>query len=170
MIFIFPTKEEAQRFISLSPTSHIEISGVGAAACGAAVAKIAQQHPHEMIILAGIAGTYDSHDVDICEVVEVTSECIESLPQKYRVTYTNTQKFSSLRSASSNCVNSNSECATSAQIENMEGAALFATCQALGVEFAEIRAISNRVGKPFSEWHIDEAIESLTDALLKISR
>lgn len=54
------------------------------------------------------------------------------------------------------------------EVENMEGAALFAVCEALGVACCQVRAISNYVGEPFEEWAVDEAVENLTAKLTQI--
>lgn len=54
------------------------------------------------------------------------------------------------------------------EVENMEGAAFFAVCEALGVACCQIRAISNYVGEPFEKWAVDEAVENLTAKLTQI--
>lgn len=54
------------------------------------------------------------------------------------------------------------------RVENMEGAAFFAVCEALGVACCEIRAVSNYVGEPFAEWAVGEAVENLTEKLTQI--
>jgi nucleoside phosphorylase len=51
--------------------------------------------------------------------------------------------------------------AEGADVENMEGASLFALCSTMGVRCVEIRAVSNRVGEEFSSWCVDEALENL---------
>ncbi len=174
MIFIFPTELEAQRFRVLSPESRIEISGVGLAACGAMVAKLAMENPCEVLILAGIAGSYDLDQVSLCEVVEVVEEAIEELPEKFSARYENDALFEGLKAVRSNSVNGTlcglGHRSKMSQIENMEGASLFATCSALGVRCSQIRAISNRVGDPFERWSVDEALEALTTKLIEISR
>lgn len=169
MIFLFPTHIEARLFIERSPNSIVEIVGVGMAACGAAVAMLSRKYPGDMMILAGIAGTYDEDEIAVCDVVEVVEESIEELPEMYQTRYRNSAHFTDLYSVVSNSVNCSGHIPEAAQIENMEGAALFATCEALRVECAQIRAISNRVGVPFIEWKIDEALEALTQKLLDIA-
>jgi nucleoside phosphorylase len=52
----------------------------------------------------------------------------------------------------------------------MEGAALFAMASAISLNVMQIRAISNRVGEEFERWHINEALESLAEALKNIER
>ncbi len=165
MIFIFPTSEEAQPFAQKAITAHIEISGVGMAACGATVARCVVQYPGKRIILAGIAGGYN---IPVGEVVEVVEEVIEELPLRYRETYQNKRYFPDIKAVTSNTVSRSGHESLLAQIENMEGAALFATCQVMGAECAQIRAISNRVGASFEEWKIAEALEALTTKLINI--
>ena len=54
------------------------------------------------------------------------------------------------------------------EIENMEGAAFFAVCEALGVACCQIRAVSNYVGEPFGRWAVEQAVENLTATLTQI--
>lgn len=169
MIFIFPTELEAQRFMERSPLSKVEISGVGMAACGAKIAQVVRENPHEFLVLAGIAGSYDLSCVALCEVVEVVEESIEELPQRFRETYQNRALFDGFKQVVSNTVSGSGYSSKLAQIENMEGASLFAICRALGVRCSQIRTISNRVGDPFEEWALDEALEALTQKLIQIS-
>ena len=53
-----------------------------------------------------------------------------------------------------------------ADVETMEGAAFFEACLAVGVPFAEIRAVSNRVGETdHGRWDIPLALQNLKTAL-----
>jgi adenosylhomocysteine nucleosidase/futalosine hydrolase len=52
-----------------------------------------------------------------------------------------------------------------AQVENMEGAAFFALAKECGFRAVQIRAISNRVGESFENWHLDEALGALAKVL-----
>ena len=54
------------------------------------------------------------------------------------------------------------------EVENMEGAAFFAVCDALGVACCQIRAVSNYVGEPFDRWAGGLAVENLTATLTQI--
>lgn len=54
------------------------------------------------------------------------------------------------------------------EVENMEGAAFFAVCDALGVACCQIRAVSNYVGEPFGQWTVEEAVGNLTEKLNQI--
>lgn len=53
-------------------------------------------------------------------------------------------------------------------IENMEGAAFFAVCAALGVRSAQVRGISNLVGEARSQWCIGAAAEAAARALIDV--
>ncbi len=172
MIFIFPTEKEASAFRESCPTAHIEICGVGMAACAATIASLAARGlGEEGLVLAGVAGCYPHSELAMNQVVEVISEEICSLPQRFGKRYTVAQK-TTLRAVSSNCVNHSNESTLLGsetqmpEIENMEGAALFAICAELGIEATEIRAISNQVGAPFEQWSINKAIKALADTLM----
>lgn len=56
---------------------------------------------------------------------------------------------------------------TGADIENMEGAALFALCAEFGADCCQIRAISNTVGENRSGWRVKEAVTALHETLYK---
>ncbi len=174
MIYLFPTELEAQEFRAMAPDAQIVICGVGAAACAAATAQVIAQMRREgsekMLVLAGTAGSYSLSDVAMGAVVEVTSEQIWSLPQRFSECYV-TQPQTSLQPASSNSVNCSGEGRMTpyVDIENMEGAAFMAVCQAMGVKTMQIRAISNKVGDPFDEWRFVPACYSLAEALFYIT-
>mgnify|MGYP002513131405 CR=1 FL=1 len=53
-----------------------------------------------------------------------------------------------------------------AEVENMEGAALFALAEVLGFRAVEIRAISNYVGEEFSHWMVYDALNALAEELV----
>ncbi len=163
MLFIFPTEVEAAPFRSACPHAQIIICGVGIAECAATVAELAPTiEPSEVVVLAGVAGSYSLSDVAMCEVVEVVSERIEALPERFAKTYS-IEPLTTLRHVVSNTVNSSAEIMSpaAAQIENMEGAALFALCNRLEIRCTQIRAISNKVGDPFPTWQLPEACSAL---------
>lgn len=131
------------------------------------IRAVKSRRPH-LVILAGLAGAYDA-ELNMGEVVEVTREAVAGVPDRYAESYA-VEPLTELRAVSSLTVNSSGagaefKDAAGAQVENMEGAAFFAVCDALGVECAELRAISNRVGEPYGQWHTDEALENLTEIL-----
>ncbi|MFR9650271.1 MAG: MqnA/MqnD/SBP family protein, partial [Rikenellaceae bacterium] len=166
MIYIFPTEMEAKPLRQALPAAKIEICGVGLAAAAAAISSIIERSDnHEKLVLCGIAGSYDSQQVSVGEVVEVIEESIEELPKQFAQSY-KVEPTTTLKAVSSNSVNSSNHTSHTAQIENMEGASFMALCQAHSRQGVEIRAISNMVGEPVNKWRIDEALESLTRYLV----
>ncbi|MFR9619849.1 MAG: hypothetical protein SNH63_01365 [Rikenellaceae bacterium] len=165
MIFLFPTELEATPFIAARPQAKVVICGVGMAEAAATTARVAAEG--EMVVLAGIAGAYDTQCNPIDQVVEVVSEQIEELPTQFAKRYETTPRWQ-LPRATSNSMNRSGAVQHTTQIENMEGAAVAAVCQRLNIEFHQIRAISNRVGDPISQWSIISAIEALAHELSKI--
>lgn len=161
--YLFPTIDEAKGFILENPKASVFVTGVGMAAVAAATVKAAKAKKPHLMILAGIAGAYD-RELYKGEVVEVVKEQISQLPEHYRESY-ELEPLTKLRSVTSNSVNRCGEESNRAQIEQMEGAAFFAVCEALEIEAAEIRAISNYVGEPREEWQVEEALKNLTQIL-----
>ena len=168
-VYLFPTECEAAPFRALVPDAEIVISGVGMAMTAATVARIAAEHEHRdmLFVLAGIAGAYG--DIAVGSVVEVVSECCVELPERFREHHRATFCTEMLPTATSNTVHSASALAEGAEVENMEGAALYAVAESLRLSATEIRAISNRVGDHRSLWRIDEATQALACELLKIN-
>lgn len=161
MLYLFPTSLEAELFMRLCPDAQVVISGVGMAATAATLASLHTSGglDGECVVLAGIAGAYGD-SVSRGEVVEVVSETTIELPQRFRQCYRN-EPFTELRRVHSNSVHRTVVDAEGADVENMEGASLFALCSTMGVRCVEIRAVSNRVGEEFSLWCVDEALENL---------
>ncbi len=168
MIFLFPTEFEAAPFRESCPDAEVVICGVGMAAAAATMASVVGREP-EMVILAGIAGSYDLSKFAINQVVEVTSEQIEELPERFQNSYTTSARFN-LPEASSNSVNRSHFIGAKSDIENMEGASVMAICERLGIPFSQIRAISNLVGDGVENWSIKPAIVALTETLITIYR
>ncbi len=166
MIFIFPTELEAAPFREACPSALIVVCGVGLAECAACVARLVVEEKPELLILCGIAGSYDLDDVALGEVVELTEERIAALPERFAKSYFVPSRFG-LREVSSNSVNVAGE-SHNMQVENMEGAAFMSVCQAFGVECAEVRAVSNLVGDPFERWSLGEALDNLCCELQRI--
>ncbi len=168
VIYLFPTELEAHPFRVLRPDAEVVISGVGMAATSAAIASLVARSDMRgaRLLLCGIAGSYIAGPA-VGEVVEVSSELCTELPERFRVEYRNTP-CTKLRSVRSATVHRTEKPLCGVEIENMEGAALFALAEAMGIRVAEIRAVSNRVGEPFAEWRVEEAIEALADVLSKL--
>ena len=187
---LFPTRQEAQYYTGLRETSpEVHICGIGAVSCAAITARIiTSQHP-EIIILAGIAGAYRGSGLQIGNTVIVEKENIADmgamrkegfipLPIDGKDTANNcyicdTSIPDIFLKIISNTVNVagtpylDPEVA-SAQIENMEGAAFFAVCRALGTPFIEIRTISNFVGDGKDKWDIPLAANNLAVSLREL--
>lgn len=165
-IYLFPTELEARAFRALCPDARVVISGVGMAATAAAIASLGCGRD-DVVVLAGIAGAYGD-SVAVGSVVEVVGEeCVE-LPARFRRTYKQSAPYTTLRGVRSNTVHTMQSDAHDAEIENMEGAALFAMAEVMGWRAVEVRAISNRVGDSFGKWAVDEAVEALARELKRL--
>ena len=166
MIFLFPTEMEAEQVRKLRPDLDIRICGIGAVESAIEVARILRTE-HKSILLCGIAGAYD-HSLQKGDVVAVTEERFCHLSSGYHRSYPATIMVKGLTAVKSNTVSHCSMVAEGAEIENMEGATLFAMAQAEGVRCGEIRAISNYVGEERKDWNIELALEHLTEAILNL--
>lgn len=160
MILLFPTELEAAQLRALRPDLDIRICGIGAVETATEVARILRTE-REPLLLCGIAGAYD-RNLKKGDVVAVTEERFAYLSTGYNRSYSATIVIDKLPQVGSNTVSHCSMSADGAEIENMEGAALFALAQAEGVRCGEIRAISNYVGEERKEWNIDLALKNLT--------
>lgn len=165
IVYLFPTIEEAKGFILERPKASVFVTGVGMAALAATMCRAVKSKRPHLVILAGVAGTYGEAPFK-GEVVEVVDQCVVGLPERYREHYS-MEPLTDLRPVKANTVDRCGAEAHGADIEEMEGAAFFSLCEALDVEGAEIRAISNRVGEERSAWCFDEAVENLTRWLLE---
>jgi nucleoside phosphorylase len=171
IVYLFPTEMEAKEFRRLCPNAEVIISGVGMVATAATIASLDRRKhlmANDMVVLAGIAGAYGD-SVAVGSVVEVVSEVCVELPERFRRVYKQAQPYTSLRGVKSNSVHTMQSESHGAEIENMEGAALFAMSEAMGFRAVEVRAISNRVGESFDKWHLDDAIVALAAELKRIN-
>lgn len=166
MLYIFPTDLEAQHFREISPDSRVVISGVGMVATATTIMRLVGSGDITLattVILAGVAGSY-GESIAVGDVVEVTEECCAELPSRFQVRYC-VEPSTTLRNVVSNTVHSGSAMQGGAQVENMEGATFFALAKECGFRAVQIRAISNRVGESFENWHLDEALGALAKVL-----
>ena len=85
-IFIFPTIKEAKAFILTQPRDPVFVAGVGAAEIAAATIRAVKARKPQLVVLAGIAGAYD-RSLQRGEVVEVVSERIAGIPERYAREY-----------------------------------------------------------------------------------
>lgn len=162
MILLFPTEFEAARLRKLRPDLDIRICGVGAVESALSMMQIIAEA--EEVLLCGIAGAYD-RTLQKGEVVAIAEERFCRLMSGYSDSYSPTIPLEGLPTLRSNTVSQCGAAADGADIENMEGAAIFALCNAHGVPVAEIRAISNYVGEERKEWAVELATERLATYL-----
>ena len=166
-IFLFPTKLEAEPFLELCPDASVVISGVGMAATAATISKLYVERSidsESVVILAGLAGAYDGA-LEKGDIVEVVEECCAELPERFQREY-RVIPYTNLRPVRSNSVHGKGAKACGREIENMEGAALFAMAEVLGFRAVELRAISNYVGEEFAHWSIHDALNLLAEELV----
>ena len=174
-LYLFPTREEAAELLTrradLKP--QVGFVGVGMAEAGANAAALIARHRPQRVVLCGIAGACDRR-VEVGTVVQVESDRVVGLPEKYSIEYdsstveglcrvqglTVSRTGESLPAAASNI-----PC-----IEQMEGAAVAAACRAMGVEeYIHLRAISNYVDDARSAWRIKEAVEALGERIAELN-
>lgn len=183
---LFPTEVEAKYFEPALDGAYGDVRrhvcGVGMAECAAATAHIITALDPDIVILAGIAGTYSDRPA-VGETVLVSSETVADLgrsdaaagrlvplfQRKYTAEFL--PVLPDIPAAVSNTVN----CAggviaepNRAEIENMEGAAFFAMCRMFGVAAMEIRTVSNVVGQPVTAETLDSAARKLAEDLKKV--
>ena len=166
MILLLPTELEAAPFRAICPDVEVVVCGVGMAQTAACVARLLADG-HRSFLLAGIAGAYDQ-TLAKGEVVAVAEERVAGLPMQFDRTYRATILPEGLQVVRSNTVSACGADAQGAEVENMEGAALFALCEEFGAECCEVRAISNRVGEPREEWDVPTALKNLAHAVRQI--
>ena len=166
MILLFPTELEAAKLKALRPDLDIRICGIGAVETATAVARILRTE-RKPLLLCGIAGSYN-RNLKKGDVVAVAEERFAYLSTGYDRSYLASMVVEELPMVRSNTVSHCSQAADGADIENMEGAALFALAQAEGVRCGEIRAISNYVGEERGGWNIDLALERLTETIANL--
>ncbi len=177
ILFLAATAMEAnavkKAFGTLYP---IVTTGIGGIATITSTLKAISEHNPQLVVMVGIAGAIAS-DIAVGEVVIVESDYTADLgawregeqtfvpfsSKKYFSDF----KFPNFRTVTSQSVNTatSSLIPPSAEVENMEGAYFFAAAEISDTKAIQLRAISNRVSDKRSDWKIDEALNSLTEAL-----
>lgn len=152
------------------------VSGMGATNTAIATMSAAIEFKPSLIIQIGIAGAID-HRLNIGDVFFVTDDYQADLGAwrdgcfiPFETPHLSVENRSPLRGVSSRSLNT--ACLPlvndGAQIETMEGAALFQAAQACSVRALQIRSVSNYVDSPRSEWQIGRAIAALSGALSEV--
>lgn len=166
-LYLFPTRFEAEPFVALRPDADVVVIGVGMAQAGASVARAIVEYKPPRVVLCGIAGVF-GEQVSIGEVVEVVSDRVAGLPKAFDRVYAQVPK-TAYRAVGALTVSRTGEGLAEAEhatmIEQMEGAAVAAVCEAFSVEYLHLRAISNRVSDERKAWRTAEAIEALAQAV-----
>lgn len=195
-------QKENHTFVKGDLEVRVNVTGVGMLATTWHLAnRFAHQKP-DLVINAGIAGTFDPA-FKLGDVVFVSTERLADLGVEdvsghfidlYELGFVdkNTFPFSDgmlrhpnaelarfLPTAQGITVNKAHGSAASiaaiqkkypdAQVESMEGAAIFYACLQAGVSFAEIRAISNRVEpRNRGKWDLPGAVLALNEVLIQM--
>ncbi len=167
-LFLFPTEAETASFRALRPDAAVAVIGVGMAEAAAGATVAILEYKPQRVVLCGIAGACDER-VGVGQVVEVLHDSVEGLPEAYAEEYlcdhlTGLDAVRTLTVSRSGDALRNEAIVAGERpvVEQMEGAAVAAVVIALEVEdYCHIRAISNRVGEPFEQWHVGEAVAAL---------
>jgi futalosine hydrolase len=171
-------------------------TGVGMAVTAYALTKEVLKHKYDLIINAGIAGSF-YRGIKVAEVVMVQFELFAelgaeddkafikfpemNLPGPY--TFKDAKVLSGayysslkkVKAATVNKVHGNEENINTflklhdVELESMEGAAVAMVCEAENIPYVQIRSISNYVTKRNRDaWDIPNAIKNLNEGLRKI--
>ncbi len=185
IVVISPTCEEIAPFMRSGfsvPGIEMEVvvGGVGMAETAATTASVLTAWQPSLVILAGIAGRYPSSPLEVGDVALVTRERVADLGSMHRTGFrpyaqtdyqcTLAESFADFVHATSFTVSTAAlpEVNTGADLENMEGAAFFALCLRCGVEFLELRAVSNTVSDSRLDWDIPLATANLASELERL--
>lgn len=167
------------------------VSGVGMAETAATVADVMAKCKPDMLVLTGVAGAYPGSGLAAGDCVLVASECIDDLgavrdgtfAALYQKTYDcpyahDIKSLPVVAGLTVNCggrYESGGAAAANPEpqvtrpaVENMEGAAFFSVCTALGIPFLEIRAVSNMTTDARGDWKMDEAVRALAGGVKKV--
>ena len=137
------------------------------ATCRSLEAALSVDRRFDLAVNLGIAGSYNDRFPTGC-VVQVVRELYGGLSDEMLVNPAPPALFSALPQATGNTVPSleSRYRGVEADVETMEGAAFFEVCLRHGIPFAEIRAVSNRVGEEDrTRWDIPLALKNLQEIL-----
>ena len=180
----------------IEPSVYASIAGVGVVDFSANLARFFSQKKYERAFLLGICGAYPNSDLQVGDVVRVSTEVVADMgaqsreghfiPWKTMVSEETLYKGASPRDlplrlaaipevagGTVNCctgtqyLGNRRESTFQIQVESMEGAAFFAVCKAFGVSGYQFRAVSNMAtDRDETSWDIPRALTALKQSVL----
>lgn len=199
ILIVAATKAEIQPFIETQPACDILITGVGMVATAYKLAKQLSTNSYDLVINAGIAGSFD-RTIVLGSAVQVISDGFPELGaedgdsfidlfsmgfvDKDEVPFKNKRLENSffiedmqkVTGVTVNKVHGNEvniaklQQQFPAQVESMEGAAFLYVCLLEGVKCVQLRTISNYVERRNREaWNIPLAVKNLNTELKRLT-
>lgn len=185
VLVVSATKNE----VSLDGVDHL-VTGIGMVATAIELSKKLSQNKYDLVINAGIAGSFN-RSLKIGQIVEVVKDTFSEIgaqdgnqflsPNDIELdvdsVFHNEAKtsFDPVSAITVNTIHGEDTSIVrvmyrlNPQIETMEGAAFFMTCQRFSVNCIQLRSISNYVEKRNkSKWDIPKAIKNLNIELNNI--
>lgn len=178
VLIVTATKDE----LTIACDNHL-VGGVGMVSTAIAVTKALSLNQYDLVINAGIAGSFNK-SLSIGDVVEVSEDFLSelgaqdgnrfltpeemSIEMQYRIQMPKRSHLQAVRGITVNTVHGDDLSIMkivhrlNPQVESMEGAACMLACSEAKVPCVQIRSISNYVEKRNkSNWDIAKAIENL---------
>lgn len=150
------------------------ITGMGMTATAAALSREIFDNRPDLIIDVGICGAIN-HDIPIGSVVQVETDVVApfgvmregAFVPFINETYNakNNLMLPYIQASAATVSLACGELPDDYDVESMEGAAVFALCEAHDIDSLQIRTVSNYMGTPRSEWRIELALEELGKAI-----
>lgn len=147
-------------------------SGMGPEATRKALSEALAEGGFDLAVDLGVAGSYNTDFLPVGCVAQVVTERFGDRPDGLLRNPAPPQAFAALPQVTGNTVPAleTRYRTVPADIETMEGAAFFEACLAVGLPFAEIRAVSNAVGEEDrSRWDVPLALRNLQSCLQTLS-
>jgi futalosine hydrolase len=197
ILLVAATDGEISQLKGISSDSHtidFLVTGAGMVATAYKLGRCLGDKKYDLIINAGIAGSFD-RTITIGEVVVVKEDIFSEvgaedgneflnmealgLPGNFKFENAHSLKalsgYKQVRSITVNTVHGNDESISKVmrrynpQIESMEGAAFFYVCSEEKIHCIQLRAISNYVERRNREsWNIPLALKNLQSAISKL--
>ncbi len=199
ILVVAATQMEIASFVTDNNAIDVLITGVGAPSCMYALTKRLQQKKYDIIIQAGIAGTFKNSfapgetfivkndvfaDLGIYErdafFTLFEKGFVEKNEPPYKNGWLNNEMHQNFTLTTANGITVNTVTDKFEQtelfikkfdpdIETMEGAAFHFVCISEGVQFLQLRSISNFVGERIkTNWKMKESIQNLNQHLQRI--